>query len=372
MNWPRLLTLIALASPGLPSVAAAIVIDGDLGDLEAAIAANLGSSRGGDVCADATGELGSAECSYYVNGYDLERFLVLMDPLKNPDGTYSGDVDVYVGWDAVGSIGDVDGNGDPDTYAPGLSCATSDQIGIGPLESYVVEFDFDCDGYADARFGVRGNAFINFFTLAEVPGSRFAYVHDTLEAKLPALRVHAGRGFDLCDMRISGKAYAGSDQLVSDACRGGFLVAFDPRVAVATLPGDQTACADSLVSWAITVRNAGPCDLDEVNVQDVLDDGLSYVSDDQGSTGDAQTRTWQFTNLPADASRVIHLTAWLAGECSPSTVRNTVDVRAQHNNSCREIPGTTTAEDVSEVECTKDCSVSTRPSTWGRIKAGRR
>ena len=42
-----------------------------------------------------------------VNGYDNERFLVLVVPNQN-NGVYTGDVTVYAGWDQVGLIGDVE------------------------------------------------------------------------------------------------------------------------------------------------------------------------------------------------------------------------------------------------------------------------
>ena len=351
-----MLPLLAVA----PALAApSINIDGTLTDLEAAIAANLGPAKGGNICTDVTGEIGSIQCAYYVNGYDMERFLVLVDPLVNPDGTFTGDVDVYAGWDQVGKIGDVDGNGNPDTFTPLTSCASSDQPGVGAFESYVVDFDFNCDGVVDARFGVKGNKVINFFTLAEVPGGLFAFNNSTLEVKIPSLKVNAAAAFDICDMRIAGGSNAEFDQLAEDDCQPAFVVAFDPVVSVSKTPDTQSACPGSQVSWTITVKNTGPCNLDEVNVEDVLDVGMSYVSDDQGSTGDVQTRNWQFANLPAGGTIIIHVTAQLAPECAAASMNNVVRVEGTHLSACRPEPVSSLDDDTAVVNCTKpECAIT--------------
>ena len=355
-----LLPLLAVAPA---SAAPAIIIDGTLTDLEAAIAANLGSSKGGNICQDALNEIGSAQCTYYVNGYDIDRFMILVDPLKNPDGSFTGEVDVYAGWDQVGIVGDVDGNGNPDTFQPGLSCASSDQAGIGAFESYVLDFDFDCNGEPDARLGVKGNQVINFLALAVVPGATFAASGDKLELRIPNLKANSGVSFDICDMQVSGGSFAEFDQLAEDDCAPPFRVAFDPKVEVTKTPETQNACPGAEVSWTITVKNTGPCNLDVVDVSDVLDVGMTYVSDDQGSAGDAQTRAWQFLNLAPGGTIVIHLTAQMAAECAAPTMNNTVTVTAQHNSACRTEPGTTGAQDVASVNCSlPQCSI-TGPSS---------
>ena len=221
MNRPRLLTLIALAFLCLPSFAAAITIDGNLADLEAAI--NASPDQTGSICTDLTGELGSAGCTYYANGYDIKRFLVFVDSLRNPDGTPTGDATIYAGWETAGKIGDGDGNGDPDTYTPGVNCSTGgDFVGIGPFESYTVDFDFNVDGEIDARFGVKSNKVINFFTLESVSGGQFAFVNNTLEVTIPNIRANSGSSFSICDMRVSGGSNAEFDQLAEDYCLPGF------------------------------------------------------------------------------------------------------------------------------------------------------
>ena len=92
-----------------------INVDGDLTDLINTVNANLGVDKGGAIAPDpeGTGDIGNG-CPYYINGYDYDTGYVMYDFLDG-SGAPDPNVVLYVGFDVVGVIGDVDGNGNPDT-----------------------------------------------------------------------------------------------------------------------------------------------------------------------------------------------------------------------------------------------------------------
>ena len=360
---PRSVAALALLVPMLwavPAMAAvSITIDGDLADLEAAIAANQLPNPLGQICNDVVGEIGSGQCTYYVNGFDLQQFDVLVVPNENPGGGFTGDATLYAGWVQVGLVGDVDGDGNPDAFTPLFSCASTDQVGIGSYESYTVDLDLDCDGAPNVRYGVKGNQVVNFDGLVVVPGASFARVGHKLEVKIPNIIANSGIDAGICDMVITGGSNAEFDQLAEDDCKPGFKLSLEPLIKVTKTPETQNACPGSQVSWLITIENVGPCTMETVAVTDVLDLGMTYVSDDRSSTGDAQNRAWQFGALAPGEQIVINLTARLADECVNPTLDNTVRVEGTSTSPCRPEPASAIDEDVASVNCTKpECAIT--------------
>jgi len=76
------------------------------------------------------------------------------------------------------------------------------------------------------------------------------------------------------------------------------------------------------------VRNIGFCAAQEVTVTDRLESGLTYVSDDMGSIGDANARTWTFASLASGDSIAIELNASIDSPCADVQMENAVDVDA--------------------------------------------
>ncbi|HEX7881013.1 MAG TPA: hypothetical protein VF720_16500, partial [Candidatus Eisenbacteria bacterium] len=169
-----------------------IVVDGDLTDLIAGVNANLGGANGGFMASDPLGDIYTGPCAY-VNGYDIRRTYALFDYRDDNGDLTSTDVTLYLGWVVEGAIGDVDGNGNPNTFeitSPGGSsgCALSDENGIGPNESYNLLFDLDCTGPVDdVRIAVKNNvvAIVSGANLIPLPGASFAFNGSSLEVKIP-------------------------------------------------------------------------------------------------------------------------------------------------------------------------------------------
>ncbi len=117
--------LMATASIG----AAQITVDGNAGDW-------VGLS-GVKCVTDATGEIGSLQQPYFVNGFDIEDFCVFYDPLSDT---------LYFKINVTGVPGDTDGNLD-NSNSSDISITDDLKVGVG--DSYRAYLDVDGDSIQD-------------------------------------------------------------------------------------------------------------------------------------------------------------------------------------------------------------------------------
>ncbi|HEX7878713.1 MAG TPA: FlgD immunoglobulin-like domain containing protein [Candidatus Eisenbacteria bacterium] len=352
----RFLTFsLLLAALIMPAAARAahenITIDGDLTDLISAVNNNLGPSNGGFVVSDPLGDTYTGPCAY-VNGYDLRQSYILVD-FKDAMGNVTPDnMILYAGWDMEGLVGDVDGDGNPNTFSigsPGGStgCALSDEAGIGPNESYNLLLDLDCTGGVDdVRIQIKNGTVSRIVNavVTPLPSATFAFAGDKLELKIPnykALLMDLPITTDLCDARMRLTANAEFDGPGEDFS-GPSQLELLPSVAVTKTPGEQAICAGEPVSWTITVTNDGLCRLDDITIEDTLGEGLTYANADMPpSMVKGPIIRWEFPGigLMPGQTKVINLTASTPPECASGTLSNDVTVEAIHLNPCL-APGT--------------------------------
>ncbi|HEX7879829.1 MAG TPA: FlgD immunoglobulin-like domain containing protein [Candidatus Eisenbacteria bacterium] len=347
----RFLTLLlTLATLSFATAARAshetIVIDGDLTDLITAVNNNIGADKGGFAAPDALGDTYTMVCGY-TNGFDIINAYVLLDFKDAMGNATPNDVTLYVGWDMDGIVGDVDGNGNPNTFdlgSPGGStgCALADEPGIGPNESYNLLLDLDCAGAPDdIRIQVKDNTVTRVVNgmPSVIPGATFMASGDKLELKVPNyqnLLTGTMITADLCDARMRLTANAAFDGPGEDFSSPLTLL-IPPSIDVTKNPPTRTVCAGSPVSWAITVTNNGLCRIHALNVEDVLGAGMTFDNSDPIATSVmGQTIRWEFANLELDPgeSMQIDLTATTAAPCASGTLTNNVSVEAVHLTPC--------------------------------------
>jgi uncharacterized repeat protein (TIGR01451 family) len=362
--------LLTVAALGLASTArashVAITVDGNLADLIAGVNANLGPSNGGFSGTDPLGDTYTGPCAY-VNGYDLRAQYILVDFKDAMGNETPNDITLYAGWQVEGVVGDVDGDGNPNTFditGPGGStgCALSDETGIGPNESYNVLLDLDCaGGVDDIRIQIKNGQVFRVVNAVPtlLPAATFAFTGGTLELKVPhyeeildGLMVTT----DLCDARFRLTANAEFDGPGEDFSSA-FQLELLPSIDVEKTPGEQAICAGDDVTWTITVTNDGLCRLDDITVTDVLGAGLTYKSSDNMPTSViGQTVTWVFTGigLMAGQTKVISLTASTGETCTSPSLTNDVTAEGIHISPCV-APGTPAASDSDMDSATVEC-----------------
>ena len=99
--------------------------------------------------------------------------------------------------------------------------------------------------------------------------------------------------------------YQELDSLSIEVLPGALIISKTPSVQNASV-GDQ-------VTWTITVASSGLGMIRNVEVADVLGDGLAYVSDTGGGSNAGQTTTWDLGDIAAGDSVSFDLTAEVIG-----------------------------------------------------------
>lgn len=327
-----------------------IAIDGDLTDLIAAVDNNLGGSNGGLKAANPLGNIYSMSCAF-VNGFDLRNTYALFD-FKNSMGDFTpNDMTLYLGWEVEGIIGDVDGDGNSDTYtaAANFTCANNgDQTGIGPFEAYKVFIDTDCDFVPDVTICVM-NGQVTQDGVGVIPGASFAKVGKFLEVEVPNFQDLLAPTADICNASLIMTSNSQFDGLGEDTSPR-LTLSVPPLIAVDKSPAEQSVCVGSDVSWVITITNPGLCTLNEVTVLDTLETGMNFVSSDPPSTGDASVRSWSFMDLAPGDQIVIDLTANVVGPCGDG-LENRVTAEGIAETPCVPEPVSAFASDVATVTC---------------------
>src|SRR5205823_1641176 len=89
--------------------------------------------------------------------------------------------------------------------------------GIGPNESYTLDFDFDCDGSADLRLGVKNNQLVQLLPgpVHTIPGD-YKFVGNSLEVRFDDVMNLFPPGADPCNARVTLTANAEFDGLGED------------------------------------------------------------------------------------------------------------------------------------------------------------
>ncbi|TPW09828.1 MAG: hypothetical protein FD129_2076, partial [bacterium] len=287
---------------------------------------------------------------------------------KDEDEALTPDsITLYAGWDMSGVIGDVDGDGDPNTFdavGPGgiTGCAVAEELGIGVNESYNLLLDLDCvGGVDDIRIQVKNNAVLRLYNNVSttIPGAEYAVSGDKLEIRIPNyqdLLSDLETASDPCDARFRFSANAGFDGVAEDISAS-FLLALQPSISVDMDPPTQAVCAGSTAHWTITVTNNGLCVLNHITVVDVLGAGLSYLSSNYGPNSVVdETVTWVFTdyNLPPGESLVVTLNATTQSPCASPSLTNDVSATGVHVSPClpQETPAPTSNDtDEASVTC---------------------
>ncbi len=323
-----LIGALCMLGPAPPARASHVTVDcasANLSDLAAAVHANLGPSNGGfdeDSTIDSymhSRDIYSGSCGY-VNGFDLVHAYYLVD-FMDPDGSRAAGTDLYMGIEAAGIIGDVDGDGSADTRTSNNplcgGAVLQDTHGIGRDEWYVFRWQTCGSGVLEVR--AANDTVVTTLDGTPIsipPNAQVSLVFAGHTLKLCIKNVEAfWPDFDISALQAYIQCGALYDYMGEEAVLPRQL-ALDELVDVANAPSET--CAGGTVNYAITVRNPGPEVLHTLRVRDALFDGLTYISDDGGSTGTATVREWSYPNahLPPGGSLTIHLSALAPDPCN--------------------------------------------------------
>ncbi|MEO6029057.1 MAG: FlgD immunoglobulin-like domain containing protein [Candidatus Binatia bacterium] len=368
-------TLIALASLftlvlAVPAAMAAPSIDGNLADLITYINQIKADGTGvgavivdkQDINGNPTPETILSDASFipcqlpaplagqhFINGYEIFYAYLAYVP---------GTTQLYLGLRSEGFIGDVDGNGNPNTTGGG-TCNVQDNIkepGPGDIagsEQYLFTFDLDCNGSVDASLRLQDNSLTGFGLFAGTTNS-FEYRENAgvgasgrdleilvnLSAPLPSAfsfkAVEAGNNVDgLSEDKVNGIIFAGT-----------------PKISVTKEAVPSSICAGKPTRFTIVIRNDGQTAL-SVTATDVLPAALSYAGNFSSACAQApsvngQTLTFTAFDLAVGASCSISFDALSSADCF-GQVTNTVDVVGVFNSACVDPAGLATTASASAI-----------------------
>ncbi len=343
---PLLVAGALLTLPGIAGAQTPPVVDGDLTDLFQFVADLRAAGVGSTVDApDPAGEVlvvnpEVVPCptivnQYFVNGFDLTRFVLAQAP---------GSTTLYFGMRVAGVIGDTDGNGNPDN-AGGGDCNNLDNIadstGIGPDEFYTVQFDTRCESNfdPDGALVVAGNRVTGTGLFAGLTGNegdgslacRGPGGHDLevrlLNAPLPAhYRVRAFVG-------------AVNSGLPEDFGAITQVGAARSAIRLTSAADSTTLCGGGTARVTLTVANPGDVPL-LVGLTDDLPAGLTYggiPASDCGvgapGGGNGAPLVWPDFTLAAGAVCHVSFAVQAAVTCL-GTVTNQAQVSASPVSGC--------------------------------------
>lgn len=124
----------------------------------------------------------------------------------------------------------------------------------------------------------------------------------------------------------------------------------------------------SLVTFTVTVANAGTADTTGVQVRNVLPSGLTYVSNDQGTSYNQSTGIWTVGAMSSGASRSLSITAKVT---SHGVFTNYAEVWKSDQDDPDSKPGnnSTTEDDDASVAVTSHRSILINEVAWGGTAA---
>jgi len=182
------------------STAAAIVVDGDGSDW-----AGLTNVK---CVVDATGEIGTDQTPYFVNGYDIAKFCVYYD---NSSDTLYFKTNINVS----GVPGDTDGDGNPNASSDPTNISDNDKVGYG--ETYSAQLDVDGDGSMDYDLRYSNNAMtLSNFTsgdpvIGTAVGSIGSYPYTDTVVEMSFSPAHDIPGFGDCNTEFKARGWAGNE-----------------------------------------------------------------------------------------------------------------------------------------------------------------
>jgi len=208
----------------VPAAAAQITVDGNGSDW---------TGVAGLKCVnDSTGEIGTTEQSYFVNGYDIADFCVYYDQLNDT---------LYFKINVTGVPGDTDGDGNPNgTSNPNKT----DNFEVGFGEEYAARMDLDGDSHIDCKlvYGNNNVAMRDYTTGSIIPGIASGsigppYNNDTV-VEMSFSPAHNLTGFGVCD-NFSAQGWAGTayDKLGEDDTS-----VFSVNLAPVPIPVGEDVC----------------------------------------------------------------------------------------------------------------------------------
>ena len=282
------------------------------------------------VCATQEDTDGDNVDDYFVNGFDVRRFVLVYDrPNKN----------LYVLFRMEGLVGDVDGNSLPDdAQCPPTQPSFGDQPGIGSQENYQVRIDTNCDGLPDVEIKVGGVGEDQITVLgATIGGSQLAYrAGGGANGKDLELKI---TNIDLPPVfRASANANASFDGLGEDITATGTCGDPKPTIQLAKSVNVPVICPGGSADFTLVVTNTGNVDLANVSVVDNLPAGLVYqqtVSNTCGGAVNANGNqlTYGPFNLATGASCTIVLRVGRTAECAGQQT-NTASVEGSFTSPC--------------------------------------
>ena len=252
--------------------------------------------------------------TYFENGFDQVRTLVAF-----------ADGNLYLGIRVAGTIGDADGNGDPDNNLCTDSVNIADEPGIGLSESYSWYIDNDCDGITEIVITVGNNA----VQVSGLSPSATSFEYSGSDLKVCLTNV------DL-DPFFRARSFVGHlfDGLGEDLSA---LVACPPptiNIDVEKTVGD--VCAGQNTTVNVTITNTGDAALDPVEIEDTLPAGFTYVggSSSIGEPGVAgQVLSWSEGPLAAGDDITFSFMITAPQECF-GIQENVIDVAGTFSHPC--------------------------------------